>query len=107
MLFFFLFFLSGYLFAKNSSKLNPDICVLRLIKHQLSPAVIRPGSDQIRYISYLDIDRTPCCSLGDTPETAIDRSSSRGALRGRHHREHVLEVVHLRSELSVGLDFRK
>lgn len=107
--FFFFFFLSlqvTYL-PKNSSKLNPDICALRLIKHQISPAVIRPWSDQIWYISYLHIERTPCRSLGDTPETAIDRSPSRGALRGCHHREHVLEVVQLRSELLVGLDFRK
>lgn len=34
-------------------------------------------------------------------------SPSRGALRGRHHREHVLEVVHPCSELSVSLDFIK
>lgn len=104
MFFFFISSLSaGYLFAKKRSKLNPDICALCLIKHQISPAVIGPRSDQIRYLSYLDFERTPCRSLGDSPETAIDRSPSRGALRGCHCREHVLELVHLNSRSAQNL----
>lgn len=62
----------------NSHKLNPDVCAL--LPNQ-TPDLSCCHSDQIRRISYLDIEQTPCRSLGDAPETAIDRSPSRGALR--------------------------